>query len=70
MSSSTSKTTAIIITTITLRISKKYKKTLKSKNERISLNTLENKILGEYIKWQQFIEKFGTIILIKGVFLC
>jgi hypothetical protein len=66
----TSKTTTIIITTITFRISKKYKKTLKSKNERISLNTIENKIFGEYIKWQQFIDKFGTIVLSKEAFLC
>ena len=49
--------------TITFRISKKYEDSLrrKSEQERVSLNIVANKILGEYIEWQQFIEKLGTI---------
>ena len=63
--SSTSNTT-----TITFRISKKYEEFLrkKSEHERVSINTIANKIFGEYIEWQQFIEKFGTIVLSKEAF--
>ena len=63
--SSTSNTT-----TITFRISKKYEEFLrkKSEQERVSINTIANKIFGEYIEWQQFIEKFGTIVLSKEAF--
>ena len=58
-------------TTITFRISKKYEDYLrrKSEQERVSLNTVANKILGEYIEWKQFIEKFGTIILSKEILI-
>jgi hypothetical protein len=58
-------------TTITFKISKKYEDYLrrKSEQERVSLNTVENKILGEYIEWKQFIEKFGTIILSKEILI-
>ena len=63
--SSTSNTT-----TITFRISKKYEEFLRKKSEyeRVSINTIANKIFGEYIEWQQFIEKFGTIVLSKEAF--
>jgi hypothetical protein len=56
-------------TTITFRISKKYEDSLhrKSEQERVSLNIVANKILGEYIEWQQLVEKLGTIILSKEI---
>jgi hypothetical protein len=64
--SSSSNTT----TTITFRISKRYEEFLrkKSEQERVSINTIANQIFGEYIEWQQFIEKFGTIVLSKEAF--
>ncbi|HEU4481545.1 MAG TPA: hypothetical protein VFR65_00685, partial [Nitrososphaeraceae archaeon] len=51
------------------RISKKYEDSLhrKSEQERVSLNIVANKILGEYIEWQQLVEKLGTIILSKEI---
>jgi len=56
-------------TTITFRIRKKYEDSLhrKSEQERVSLNIVANKILGEYIEWQQLVEKLGTIILSKEI---
>ena len=50
-------------TTITFRITKKYDDYLckKAEQERVSVNIIANRIFGEYIEWQQFIEKFGTV---------
>jgi hypothetical protein len=33
----------------------------KAEQERVSVNIIANRIFGEYIEWQQFIEKFGTV---------
>ena len=65
LSSSTTSTS-----TITFRISKQYEDYLRkrAKQDKVSLNIIANKIFGEYIEWQQFIEKFGTIVLSKEVF--
>ena len=56
-------------TTITLRITKKYEDYLRKKaeQERVSVNIIANRIFGEYIEWQQFIEKLGPIILSKEI---
>lgn len=40
----------------------------RAKQDKVSINIIANKILGEYIEWLQFIEKFGTIILSKDAF--
>lgn len=68
LSASTSNTTST--TTITFRISKQYEEYLRkrAKQDKVSINIIANKILGEYIEWLQFIEKFGTIILSKDAF--
>jgi len=57
-------------TTITFRITKKYEDYLRKKaeQERVSVNIIANRIFGEYIEWQQFIEKFGTVALSKEAF--
>ena len=36
--------------------------------ERVSGNIIAERIFGEYIEWQRFIEKFGTVVLSKEVF--
>jgi hypothetical protein len=57
-------------TTITFRITKKYEDYLRKKaeQERVSINIIANRIFGEYIEWQQFVEKFGTIALSREAF--
>jgi hypothetical protein len=56
--------------TITFRISKKYEDYLRTKTklDNVSVNVAANKIFREYIEWQQFVEKFGTIVLSKEAF--
>ena len=56
--------------TITFRISQEYESKLRKKAEeqRTSLNTLANQIFEDYLESQQFINKFGTIILSRDAF--
>ena len=44
---------------------------IKEQNKKgVSVNIIANKIFNEYIEWQQFIEKFGTVVLSKEASLC
>lgn len=58
--------------TVSFRIDRENEKILRSEAEqkRVSLNTLVNQIFGEYVEWQRYIERFGTIIMSKDAFRC
>ncbi len=57
-------------TTFTFRIDKEYENILReeAQSKKITVNTLANQIFGEYVEWQRYIEKFGTIVLSKDAF--
>ncbi|SRR5579883_2561233 len=57
-------------TTFTFRIDKEYEKVLREEAEerKITVNTLANQIFGEYVEWQRYMEKFGTIVLSREAF--
>lgn len=57
-------------TTLSFRIDKEYDQILRSEAEekKVSLNTLVNQIFGEYVDWNKYIKRFGTIILSKEAF--
>ena len=40
----------------------------KNRVRRFSVNIIADRISREYIEWQQFIEKFGTVVLSKEAF--
>ena len=56
--------------TVSFRINKEYDQILKieANEKKISLNTLVNQIFGEYIEWNKYVKKFGTIVLSKEAF--
>jgi hypothetical protein len=56
--------------TITFRIDREYEEVLRAEAEarRVSLNTLANQIFGDYVQWQRYMEKFGTIVMSKDAF--
>ena len=58
-------------TTITFRIPKKYDDYLckKTEQERVSVNIIANRIFGEYIEWQQFIENLEQLNNYKLIIL-
>lgn len=56
--------------TISFRIDSEYDKLLRNEAEekKVSLNTLANQIFGEYLEWQRYLERFGTIMISKNAF--
>ncbi len=56
--------------TITFRIDKEYEQILRDEAEakKVSLNTLANQIFGDYVEWQRYMERFGTIVMSKDAF--
>ncbi len=56
--------------TFTFRIDKEYEKILREEAQakKITVNTLANQIFGDYVEWQRYMEKFGTIVLSKEAF--
>ncbi len=58
-------------TTITFRITKQYEDYLRKKaeQERVSVNIIANRIFGEYIEWQQFIENLEQLNNYKLIIL-
>jgi len=56
--------------TITFRIDREYEQVLREEAEtkRVSLNTLANQIFEDYVEWQRYMEKFGTIVMSKDAF--
>lgn len=56
--------------TFTFRIDKEFEKVLReeAQSRKITVNTLANQIFGEFVEWQRYIEKFGTIVLSRQAF--
>lgn len=56
--------------TFTFRIDKEYEKVLReeAQSKKITVNTLANQIFGDYVEWQRYMERFGTIILSRDAF--
>lgn len=56
--------------TVSFRINEEYDKALRSEagEKKLSLNTLVNQIFGEYVEWNKYVKRFGTIILSKEAF--
>ncbi len=56
--------------TITFRIDKEYEKVLReeAQSKKITMNTLANQVFGDYVEWQRYMERFGTIVLSKEAF--
>lgn len=56
--------------TVSFRINKEYEQVLRGEAEekKVSLNTLVNQIFGEYVDWNKYVKRFGTIILSKDAF--
>lgn len=56
--------------TFTFRIDKEYERILRdeAQSRKITVNTLANQIFGDYVEWQRYIERFGTIVLSKEAF--
>ena len=56
--------------TFTFRIDKEYEKVLReeAQSKKITVNTLANQIFGDYIEWQRYMERFGTIVLSRDAF--
>ncbi len=56
--------------TFTFRIDKEYEKVLRevAQDKKITINTLANQIFGDYVEWQRYMERFGTIVLSKDAF--
>ncbi len=56
--------------TFTFRIDKEFEKILREEAQarKITVNTLANQIFGEYVEWQRYMEKFGTIVLSRDAF--
>lgn len=55
---------------ITFRIDKNYEPVLRAlaKGNRVSLNTLANQIFGNYVEFEIFMEKFGTVRMSADTF--
>lgn len=58
--------------TFTFRIDKEYEKALReeAQSKKITVNTLANQIFGDYVEWQRYMERFGTIVLSREAFKC
>ncbi|HET7336969.1 MAG TPA: hypothetical protein VFJ23_03650 [Candidatus Nitrosotalea sp.] len=56
--------------TFTFRIDKEYEKVLReeAQSKKITINTLANQIFGDYVEWQRYMERFGTIVLSRDAF--
>ncbi|HEX7207510.1 MAG TPA: hypothetical protein VF233_04965 [Nitrososphaeraceae archaeon] len=56
--------------TVSFRILKEYDELIRSEAEekKISMNTLVNQIFGEYVDWNRYVKRFGTIILSREAF--
>ncbi|SMH71197.1 hypothetical protein [Candidatus Nitrosotalea okcheonensis] len=56
--------------TFTFRIDKEYEKVLReeAQTKKITVNALANQIFGDYVEWQRYMEKFGTIVLSREAF--
>lgn len=56
--------------TVSFRIDAEYDKILRGEAEekKVSMNTLVNQILGEFVEWNRYVKRFGTIILSKEAF--
>ncbi len=56
--------------TFTFRIDKEYEKVLReeAQSKKITVNTLANQIFGDYVEWQRYMERFGTIVLSREAF--
>lgn len=56
--------------TFTFRIDKEYEKILREEAQakKITVNTLANQIFGDYVEWQRYMERFGTIVLSRDAF--
>lgn len=56
--------------TFTFRIDKEYEKVLReeAQSKKITVNTLANQIFGDYVEWQRYMERFGTIVLSRDAF--
>ena len=56
--------------TVSFRINKDYDEALRSEAEekKVSMNTLVNQIFGEYVDWNKYVKRFGTIILSREAF--
>ncbi len=56
--------------TVSFRINKEYDEALRAEAEekKVSMNTLVNQIFGEYVDWNKYVKRFGTIILSREAF--
>jgi uncharacterized protein (DUF1778 family) len=56
--------------TVSFRINKEYDEVLRAEAEekKVSMNTLVNQIFGEYVDWNKYVKRFGTIILSREAF--
>lgn len=57
-------------TTFTFRIDTEYEKILRevAQEKKITVNTLANQIFGDYVEWQRYMERFGTIVISRDAF--
>lgn len=39
-----------------------------AQSKKITVNTLANQIFGDYVEWQRYMERFGTIVLSREAF--
>ncbi len=55
---------------VTFRIDDSYNRALREEAEekRISVNTLANHILGDYLEWKRYMDKFGHITLTRETY--
>ena len=56
--------------TVSFRINTEYDEALRAEAEekKVSMNTLVNQIFGEYVDWNKYVRRFGTIILSREAF--
>lgn len=56
--------------TFTFRIDKEYESVLRqiAQDKKITINTLANQIFGDYVEWQRYMERFGTVVLSRDAF--
>jgi uncharacterized protein (DUF1778 family) len=57
--------------TITFRIDEDHDKKLRkiAEDKKVSLNTLANQILGNYVQFERYMEKFGVLMMSHDAFL-
>jgi uncharacterized protein (DUF1778 family) len=56
--------------TVSFRINKEYDDALRAEAEekKVSMNTLVNQIFADYVDWNKYVKRFGTIMLSREAF--